>query len=346
MAVRLHPGKRAARRDRSALLLAAVAFVALQLGTGLWLDDAPLRVRHWVADAALDRATATDPSPEWLFFGSSRFMAAIDTGTLKETIHVPTVSIVAEGSGIVGSAMLLERALDRGAAPRAVFIEMSPEWFVRPPRYLDAQMVRMFDWSDVWHWLPELALQDLDKTIWARLLPSYRYRHELLTAWVGEEPPYVSATLVAASGGSAGTPPVDPAIARLDRGADFEAKPEDGARRWGKRVSPFPISERTVGALERALDRCRDAGIRCVLITPPLSSFQRAEYGDDVQNAYEALFEELEREFDAPHLDFSASAPDEDFLDSSHITNDAGERFSARIGPRLLRAVTGEGPTR
>ena len=60
-------------------------------------------------------------------------------------------------------------------------IELTPEWLRRPVPFLNAQLVRAFDWSDVRRWLPELVVETRGTLVRARLFPVYHYRLELLS---------------------------------------------------------------------------------------------------------------------------------------------------------------------
>jgi hypothetical protein len=353
-----------ARRARRILVAGAALFFGAQILVGLALDDAPLAVRFAPAEAELARLRSASPPPDVVFFGSSRFMTAIDATEITRTLaeaegargpHVERLAVM--GSDVVSMAFLFDRMLEAGVRPRIAVLELSPEWLARPPHFLRAHLSRFFRWTDIAHWLPEILIREWDTLSRARLIPVYHYRRELLTWLVGRPPPYLAAPAATPSArgttpaGAEGVVGADPDAGPAPAAAPLETVetapgsapngllpgvPDRPAKRWQRRVRPYHMSERAEQTLAGLLARCRDERIRCVLVGPPLASGHRAIYGPDVAPQYGAFLSRLERELGVPFTEYADAADDAEFVDSSHL-NDAGRRrFSAEIARSLV----------
>ena len=321
------PDPEAARRARRVLALAAALVLAAQLGVGVALDRAPLAVRFADADRVLAAARAQTPAPEVVLLGSSRFENALDPrlveAALRERLgaRAPSVaSLAVDGGDLVASERILGDLLASGVHPRLAVVELTPEWLRRPVPFLNAQLVRAFDWDDVWHWLPELAAETRGTLVRARLFPVYHYRLELLGWWVGRPPPYLAAPRAG--------------LAPAKRRAPDD--PAAGAPRWARRLAHYSVSERAEATLARLLASCRAAGVECVLLLPPASSAQRALYGARIDDAWEGA---LLRAADGRALavvDHRERLPDAEFRDSSHANRAGRERYSRIVSDELL----------
>jgi hypothetical protein len=345
-------------RSARILLLAAILFVCGELALGALLDTAPFSVRFPEGAAVLERARAQNPPPDIVFFGSSRFMAAIVPAEIDKelrTAHgnrVPVLLPMAVlGGDFVSTEFLLDRMLAQGVRPRIAVIEVSPDLVGRPPHLLSAQLERLFRWRDVAYWLPELFEADWSALLNARLLPVYHYRKELLGWLVGRPPPYLFAVAShpavlaasqgraaeAASRGRASGPPA--ALADASEPAPAAHTPDDptrGVDRWARWLRPFHLSERSAEVLERVLDRCRKEDITCILVEPPVASGHRALYGEDVTVPYRGLLARLHRDHDAPFFDFGDRLPDSSFRDDSHVNHQGATGFSALLARAVI----------
>jgi len=306
-------------RARRVLGLAAGLVLAGQLAVGLALDSAPLAVRFADADHVLSTASTRSPAPEVVLLGSSRTESALDPelveAALRERLGAgapPVASLAVDGGDLVASERILAELLARGVRPRLALVELAPEWLRRPVPFLNAQLVRAFDWRDVLHWLPEIVDERAGVLVRARLFPVYHYRLELLTWWLGRAPPYLAA------------PRAIPPPAKRLRADD----PRAGAARWARRLAHYQTSARAEATLSRLVATCRDAGIECVWIVPPASSAQRAIYGDALDGAFRAA---LARAGDGAPLavvDARERLADGEFRDSSHASRAGRARFS------------------
>ena len=308
-------------RARRVLVLAATLVMAGQLAVGLALDRAPLRVRFADADRVLEAASVRHPAPEVVLLGSSRTESSLDPelveAALRERLGAsapPVASLAVDGGDLVASERILAELLARGVRPRLALIELAPEWLRRPVPFLNAQLVRAFDWSDVLHWLPEIVDERVAVLARARLFPVYHYRLELLSWWTGRAPPYLAA------------PRATPAPAKRRRRDD----PAAGASRWARRLGRFETSARAEAVLGRILEICRAAGIECVLIVPPASAAQRAIYAGALDEAFRAALARAgTSDGSAPALvDERARLSEGDFRDSSHANHAGRERYS------------------
>ena len=309
------------------LALAALVFLVVQLGVGLALDRAPLRVRFREADEALARVRALGPTPDVLLFGSSRFKALILPDRVEARLRerlgeaAPRVTTVAfNGGDLVGTDFLFARVLAQGTRPRMALVEVTPEWLRDPVPFLNGQLLRTFTWRDVAEWLPELARGTKRTLLCARLFPVYCYRNELLTWTTGRRPPYLVA-------------PTSP------KQAQPRAKHDDplhGAHRWARRMRDYRVSERALAVLERILARCRDARIECVVVVPPISSAHRKLLEGRIEGSFQDALARVQAEHAFAFGDFSDRLADDGFHDSTHGNRSGGERFSAIVADEVI----------
>ena len=313
------------RRARRVLAWMPPIFVAAQLTVGLCLDRAPLSVRFADGVSKLAAATA-EPRPDVVLFGSSRFNALIDPALVQKTLdaklgpRAPRVASLAFiGGDLVGTDFMFNRLLDAGVRPKLAVIEVTPEWMAHPIPFLNGQLLRIFVWRDVIDWLPELVLGTRRTLICARLFPVYCYRNELLTWMTGRPPPYLT-------GYSEGKP-------RPRRKPD---DPTHGAHRWARTLHGYEVSARAVGILDRALARCRELGMECVLVAPPVASAQRAVLDGKIDAAYQRALTGLRQKYPVAFYDESERLPDDAFRDSSHGNRHGNALFSAIVADELV----------
>lgn len=315
------------KRAKRVISLAAVLFVAAQLGVGLALDRAPLHVRFHEASAGLARVRAAGPNPDVLLFGSSRFREGIQPEVVEKRLRermgerAPRVTSLAfNGGDLVGTDIMFELVLAQGARPRLALVELTPEWLRMPVPFLNAQLLRAFTWRDVADWLPELLRGTKRTLICARIFPTYCFRNELLTWTTGRRPPYLVA-------------PPGPSQAAPKKKVD---DPAHGAPRWARRMRGYRVSEHGVAVLERILARCRDAQIECVLVEPPIASTQRAIIAGHMDETFQEALARVLAKHPVPFLDFNDRLPDDGFRDSSHTSPSGGERWSVIVADEVI----------
>src|SRR5271157_205275 len=346
-------------RAAKILLFAAIFFFCGELALGAFLDTAPLSVRFPEAALVLERARTQNPPPDIVFFGSSRFMAAIAPGEIDQQLRashgerIPALLPMAVlGGDFVSTELLLDRMLAEGVRPRIAVIEVSPDLVGRPPHLLSAQLERLFGWRDVVHWLPELFEADWSALLTARLIPVYHYRRELLGWLVGRPPPYLfvpapkpvagpesAAQVVQAASKAQGVQRGLPAGTGPAGASETPDDPTHGVDRWARWLRRFRLSERCAEVLERVLARCQKEEITCILVEPPVASGHRALYGTDVVTPYRGLLERLGRDYGAPYFDFGDRLPDTSFRDDSHVNRTGAIRFSALIANALIEPL-------
>ncbi|HTO52346.1 MAG TPA: hypothetical protein VMR50_03085 [Myxococcota bacterium] len=321
------PTTDSAVRARRVLALAGLIFLAGELAAGLALDRAPLRVRFHEAADALARVRAAGPQPDVLLFGSSRFKALIlpdrVESRLRETLGpgAPRVTTLAfNGGDLVGTDIMLEHVLAEGVRPRLALVELTPEWVRYPIPFLNGQLLRAFTWRDVYEWLPELMQGTRRTLVCARIFPVYCYRNELLTWMMGEPPPYLAA----------------PRSASQSKPSPKRDDPTHGANRWARRMKGYQTSPRALHLLERVIGRCREAGIECVIVVPPISSAHRALLAGHIENTFQQALARLQRDDPTPLQDFSDRLPDDGFHDSTHGNRSGGERFSVIVADEVI----------
>ncbi|HTO54288.1 MAG TPA: hypothetical protein VMR50_12965 [Myxococcota bacterium] len=313
-------------RARRVLAWTPLLFFAAQLAIGWRLDRAPLSVRFGDGVVKLAAASA-EPRPGVVFFGSSRFKALVEPAVVERKLRAAlgdaaprVVSLAFNGGDLVGTDFMFAQLVARGVRPKLAVVEVTPEWLRHPIPFLNGQLLRIFEWSDVIDWFPELVLGTRRTLVCARLFPVYCYRNELLTWWTGRSPPYLSSL------------PDSAAPPRKPKADD----PKHGAHRWARTLRDYEVSDRALGVLRRILARCHDERIDCVLVAPPVASAQRAILDGKIDAAYESALERVRGEPQVPFYDESARLPDQAFHDSSHGNKRGGALFSEIMADEVV----------
>ncbi|MGO9529766.1 MAG: hypothetical protein ACLP2X_16655 [Syntrophobacteraceae bacterium] len=200
-------GRAKSDRSRRCLLLAGLAFLALQLGVGLILDRSLPKIRFSDAETVISAAARLSRSPDIMFMGSSRFRGGLNMGELQEFmstsfgVDAPLMFNAALPAGDPFAMDYLIRLLARqGITPGMVIIELSPETVKPWCPWMDIQIVRLITWQDIPDALQDfIASRRISHLLSSRIIPVFLYRKELLTWIFGSPPPYLKAASVAAA---------------------------------------------------------------------------------------------------------------------------------------------------
>ena len=332
-------------RARCVLLAAAAAFLLGQLAVGAAWDRAPGYVRFPQGSKVRAAARRIGNEPYAAIFGTSRFrnldLDAVRVGLAPALAG--TTPPVLQGSVLAGDPVivdyLLREILAEGPGPALAVIEISPETLSYPAHWLMDHVTRIYTLRDLFGNLGEIAARGrLGEVAERRLLPASVYRRELLTWLTGRPPPYLHAT----------RPQPQPSARRLPRRsplgvpastASQEPTPRtvSGLRRVEKWLRDYRIGGSESRALEAILERCRQAGIRAVLVGAPVSSFQRALYTPEVEGHFQAFLLELALEgVDVNFVDYRSRVPDALFEDNHHLNDEGGRYFGEILGREVI----------
>lgn len=331
--------------------MAALTIAAGQLATGLTLDAAPPKVRFPEVGVVLAQAHAVGDASYLLLLGSSRFLR-IDVGTVTEVLrakmgdaHPPVVTGAVRAGDAVVALYLLEQLLAKGSRPAMIALEISPETLARPAPWVAEQAIRLFTWSDVAAWAPEILMGDrASRVAAARLAPVHTYRRELLTWLVGSPPPYlrVPRRPRAKPSPQPAKPPAGPQAAPPPNVAPKAAK--DGPsgwtliglrqpRRWLRHYRPDGGEAR---CLERLLAHCHERGIPVVLVGMPVTSWVRDLYTPEVERAFGNVIDRVSRSYGTEFVDYRGRVTDDLFKDHHHLTQRGGALFSRTLADEVL----------
>jgi hypothetical protein len=92
-------------------------------------------------------------------------------------------------------------------------------------------------------------------------------------------------------------------------------------------------------AIREALDVCRDAGIRVLLLTMPEGHYYRSWYGPAALAQIDAYVSGLSREYQVPWVDARSWCAAECFFDNHHLLPSGAVVFTERFGREVLQPL-------
>jgi hypothetical protein len=344
--------QRVARRGRTALLWAAVAFTAVNLSICFVADclDPALREPQYGYKLAMLKQQLGQVAgrPLVLLLGTSRTAYGVRPEALS-SVQSPDQPSPGQQSpfvfnfGIVGGGPIYEflhlrRLLEAGIRPQAVVVEIHPALLKLPPEftlvqlppveYCNARDMRLLDgyFGDgpaIWR-------------EWAccRAEALYRFRCEIMrrTAhrWVPDQRPNVYAVERMAPTGWVPGPWSQPSEAHRQANAKVVRDV------YAPCYKDFAVGEGPDRALRELLSLCRQEKIVAALLLMPESDELRDEVVTAAQPAIERYVSELSREYGAEVFDASRWCENADFFDGQHLLAAAAGRLSERLGRRVL----------
>jgi hypothetical protein len=343
-------------RARSALLWAGAWFMFAQFLGGLVLDYVWTSVRFPSADRHMAALEQMPASPDIIFFGSSRFEAGIHLAEIQRTLQAelpgtcqPRVfnAAVPAGDPICGD-YLLKQMLSRGVRPALAIIEVSPETLSTYNEWLAYHIRRQLCWNDVPAYFLDICRSRLiGKLVMARVLPLHVHRRQLRQDLVERlnhrliEPPPLEHWQ--AAGSTATASDANPTWAGvLHHFGDVpSAEQRENTQRWigqpYRWLGHFQIGGTATAALERMLERCREHGIRPILVGVPVTQPHRAAYTPPIEAAFQMYVHAIVQRFGCSFVDYRAQVPDAFFSDNHHLLPDEGGLyFSHRLACEVL----------
>ncbi|MFQ3592085.1 MAG: hypothetical protein SNJ82_02720 [Gemmataceae bacterium] len=327
--------RRDKHRPRRVLFLALVLFLLSQLALGLWLDHAAPLFRFTSLRAVLARLESSGIQPDTVVLGSSRLEGAIQE---REAVLFGVLSLfnaaVPAGDPTAQEAVW-ERLLAAGVRPRRVIVEVCPEFFTRANFCAGWNALRLHRWADLPRHLDQiLATHQLGRVITARLVPVYSYRDLFWQELRGSVGPWEARPLALAAAPT--THWQEPALEPIQihqtpqQAAAVVAGGQHAYRSWLKNYRMQSIN---VVALHRLIAKARRLGAEVWLMTPPLSLAHRQHYTPEIESAYQALLAGT----GCRHLDCRDWMEEEHFVDSHHLSLEAGRLFTRRWLREVLR---------
>lgn len=344
------------RQARKAVGWALGVFVAVQLASGLVLDYAAPLLKFPSARAVLRVARENPHRPEFAFFGSSRTGAAVHHADLDREIHVPgkpwprTVSMAVPAADGTTMEFLLDQWLETGPVPQWAVVEVSPETVnTHNTWWMPLHVLRQLNWEHVpTHSWAAVKGNAAWPYLESRLVPTYTYRKQIVAEAKNAVRERLHPTAPAL--------PPDPTVVRADpspvplnwteiikpkpRASDEQLMENSrlGAQTTiRKSLTPYRVGGLTAAALERMLGRCREAGIKVILLGIPTCSPHRAAYTPEIEAAYDGYIRTLMAGYDCLYVDGRAWVPDTLFLDTLHVDVEGGKLFTRRLAREVLK---------
>jgi hypothetical protein len=348
-------------RGRAILMWAVGVFAGVQILTSLLVDYRWFRLRYPMYQEQISRFDQTVPAPNVIFLGSSRSSCLVNEGEMNRIVRDLT------GDGSVrcfnaalgyGDPVVCERVLrdllERGARPRFVVVECSPEGVNQRNAWLSGYVAWLLCWHDFPEYGRELLVSgNMLRFAGGHLLPTYVYRDPLrrkLCAvakdWV--DGPAASATASAAPPASRKMPASSAAKwqqAIADRLRDAQAEPPHDTtppESYARALRNYQPGGNSAVRLERLLGQCRAHGIEPIIVSMPLSRAHREQYLPEVESAYHAYLAQVSRKYACRHVDYRERLPDTCFRDHHHATEAGGVVFSHMFALEVLAPLWSE----
>ncbi len=325
-----------ASRSRRVCLWTLASFFVSQLTLGLLLETCWPLARFAEARKILKRfgdMQAAGDSVDVVVLGSSRMMLGLRedalTGLIRQSTGEPRLRVLnaaVPGSRSETAAFVLDRLLERGARPRFVLIDISPESVGERDVWLEFRIKRLLGWRDVpslaSHYLQGRDLRTIRTVASVRLLPIVTYAPELRDIFFE----------------AFETPPCD---AGMERPEDIdwrslatppEAVPENVVAKFGagnpfykqNSKEKYDISPSAEAAFRQIAGACRNRRIPLLVIGPPLAESHRAGYTPAIRERYRQFAHGLNAAEDVRFFDCHAIAPEALFSDGHHLARHSG----------------------
>jgi hypothetical protein len=345
------------RRGRHIVVWGVGAFMACHLVGSVLLDYCWQRVRFPTAAYLFDALRERGRAPDVVILGSSRiglgFSAAEAGDALRRrfpTGRALTVFNAAVPSGdLATSDFVLAEMVRQGQCPAVAVIELSPENVSRYNDWIGYDVRRLFRWSDLPTYLPDIVADGaVQRLLMQRLFPLCVHRSEIRScaleavgrrlgcSFEGEipgQPKLVSDQSGLDSQGLFGE--TFRSIAASTRGVNGSPDTQDDIRLFRHWLARYEIGGTAAADLERLLQRCRDHQITPVLVALPLASGYRELYTPHVNEAFAAYMASVARKYACRFVDYRTLFPDRYFFDHTHLLPD-GSRILTQI---LVRDV-------
>ena len=334
--------RRLALRARSAVAWAAAAWLALQIGLIVVIDQwlPELRDPEFGRKLALLReARYAEPDrPLVLLLGSSRTLFGVSPTTFEAGAadgdgREPLLfNFGVMGAGPITELSLFRQLLAEGIRPAGVLIEVNPLLLHQARGYSEESWIAAerlelrglatfgrfakHPLSMAWQWFA------------ARMSSWHTYRllflERVAPAWVQAGQRQDRRTPTDGRGWLRHVPETISADERRTRlGWQFEA--------YAPSLEQYSISKPPDLALRELLDICRQEGILASLVAMPEASEMRAAFDPGAQHVLQAYLDDLSREYGVPLCDARTWAVDEEFVDLEHLLPAGAIRFSQRL---------------
>lgn len=320
---------RPSRRARATFAWGIALFLFVQLSAGVVLDRFGLPLRFAEASAVVEQFSA-EANPEVIFLGSSRFLggvAADEVARCSGRRPGSVLNAAVTAGDVIAADLMLDRLVERGARPRLVVIEVSPDTLNHRTYWLRYHITRQLTWADVPRYAGDIIeIGDVGTLLLSRMVPLYYFRHHMVppgTA-VAERPKPLQL-------GPAGDHPPAPAPLTPEQ----LAVSKQGASHALMMLEDFHTGGLTGEALERVLQRCDAIGARVLLVGVPVTSACRSTYTPEIDAAYRDLLAGVVRKHGCRFVDYRDRLPDSLFIDVHHLSVEGGRHFSRLLAPEV-----------
>lgn len=334
----MHP-RSSPKKTRRALVLSAVMIFLGEILAGFLIDRAPLEIRFPDAATIIRAAVHQGRSPDFVFFGGSRFESQFSAEIVQQELAAATsndlpfvLNAAVPASDPVTFDFLSARLLEAGVRPAAAVIEISPETVSRRTWLLTWHLIRHLTWADVIYFLPDVLYSNaVPRLLSTRLIPVYFFRHEF-RQWALEASGLQHPRCCAVDR----TEPPQSENPRY-AGMTLAERLIVQARENSGRLHRFQIGGFSARALERLLERHQSLAVTTILLGVPLSSPSRVAYVREIDDAFLAYMQKLREKYGVYFFDYRDRVPDELFK-AAYYTTEAGTSYVSRLLAREVLA--------
>ncbi len=336
------PGPRSEllRRARGTLLLALTAFVAAQIGLGVFIEECRPELRDPIFEIKYRQLSRLlqrhhGHAAPVVFLGSSMsangMKAQLAEAPLTASLGRPVVSynLATNGGGPITHLVYVQRLLRRGVRPEMVVLEVSPLLLSPGQASMDfrrfpADVLERQDLEVLERYNDQLDLRD---EWWqSQIVPAYGHRLMILNQLVPTFVPFNEQIEV--------WPDVDD---HGWRGREALSPEEHNAAlmqigiQLKDRLANFKIDDVPLKGLRELTDLLAKERIQTVLVVMPEGPFLRSLYARGSTAPVMAEFAALGRQHGFVLIDAHTWYGEDSFVDSYHLHEEAADGFTERL---------------
>ncbi len=331
------------RHARAAVVVAVLAFLAVQFGLSRAIESDALPIRDPIYAEKFDllqRHRAFFPPdaalPRVLAVGSSRTLLAVHAGTLGTQLNATAFNFGCHGCGPIATALSVRRLFAAGVRAETVLIELHPAMLADhdPPfehRWLHEYRLSR-DEIDVLHGFGWRLGTPVQHRPAGWLSTAHTYRFAALDRYAPELSACPFGMTLAGRTDAFG----------FVRGADATPADRPAAllRECGLYLPAFTDYRpggAAVAAIRDTIGHCRTHGATPILVLSAEASEFRSWYGTAGNARLAAWLVSFARECGVRVIDAREWLPDSHFADGHHLTAAGAEAFTARLAEELRR---------
>lgn len=344
-------------RGRAAVVWGLAAFALIQLSLASSIELWRPELRDPIYGNKLEQlrrciATAPQDAPLVLMLGSSRAVHGLDAALVERQLGeagqtaATVYNFGIPGAGPVTELVCLKRLLAEGIRPDLVLVEVLPPMLAGQVLSFDQTQ---FPASRLWQReipLVERYTQDVFPeqrlgSDWWRgwWTPAFTHRFAILCKLCPSFVPPEGNAHLFAKFDERGWCAMPDQVRTPER---LESALKTARSEYESLLGQFQIGGASCRALEELLETCRQEQIATALVVMPEGDAFRSWYPQQAWRQIEERLSELSARFSAPLINGREWVSEEQFVDSHHLVCSGAQRFSKRLGERVIPLIGGD----